>query len=311
MFSKILLPIANTPLSERAAQLGIALAQRIGAQTVVVHATDRPSSAEALDLLERFRPSTTAENANRALEPLLAHSSDPIRAIIDAAQAHACDLIVMGTHAREGLPRLLLGSVAEQVLRQSPLPVMLLRDAAQAPFEGNFQRLLIPVDGGVAGQVALETGIELARRLGAALILLHVVPEPMLLTGDFIGVGYVMPDWQGQHSTLKREGEALLASALARCGALKAETRLVPSLRRDVGTVILEVSKAEGVDLVIMGTHGRQGLERLLLGSVAEQVAHHAETPVLLARSIPASASQPAHVRGTVVLPHALQHDMG
>jgi nucleotide-binding universal stress UspA family protein len=299
MFSKILVPVVDTPVSQRAARLGFEFAWRLGSSLVIFHATDKPDTKAAQDLLEHWEEQ--AADTELRLETLLAQTSDVPRAIVDAAQVKGADLIVMGTHAREGLPRLLLGSVAERVLHSTPLPLMLVRDSADAQVTARFQRLLIPLDGSETSTLALEAGIDLAKRLGSGLVLLHVVPEPPLPTGDFIGAGYAMTDWESQYKASKHEGERILSDASARCGALEVRTKLLESDqlevgRRDPGTVILDVARLEQVDLIVMGTHARRGLDRLLLGSVAQRVAHHADVPVMLVRAIPLKTSETARV---------------
>jgi nucleotide-binding universal stress UspA family protein len=305
MFTRMLVPVVDTPLSQRAAQFGLEFAARLNASLVLFHATTNPDSSAAQTMLQAWEE--RGSDANVRLETLLAHSDDAPRAIVDAAQVRGADLIVMGTHAREGLPRLLLGSVAERVLHLTPLPIMLLRDTADPSSKTGFKHLLIPLDGSATSNLALETGIDLARRLGSSLTLLHVVPEPPLPTGDFIGAGYAVIDWQAQQNAAKRDGEHILADAATRCGALEMRTRLLEAQqlevgRRDAATVILEVAREEHSDLIVMGTHARRGLDRLLLGSVAERVAHHADVPVLLLRAIGIKDPETARVPvGTVL----------
>ncbi|NJK45193.1 MAG: universal stress protein, partial [Pleurocapsa sp. SU_196_0] len=126
MFSKMLVPVVDTPLSQRAAQFGLEFGSRLNASLVLFHATTNPDSSAAQTVLQAWE--ARASDAGVRLETLLAYSDDVPRAVVDAAQVNGCDLILMGTHAREGLPRLLLGSVAERVLHLTPLPIMLLRD---------------------------------------------------------------------------------------------------------------------------------------------------------------------------------------
>jgi nucleotide-binding universal stress UspA family protein len=298
MFSKILVPVVDTPLSQRAARFGFALAARLRASLVLVHATAHPGSAAALTLLadwEQFGADTAVP-----FETVLAPTDDAARAIADAAQVNGTDLIVMGTHAREGLPRLLLGSVAERVLGLTPVPVMLLRDTT--PEVAQFERVLVPLDGSATGNLALDAALDLAQRLGSSLTLLHAVPEPALLTGDFTGNGsYVDTDWPAELAALRRDGQLLLERTRAQCDSVKVRTQLLEPNertlgRRDVGSAILDVAREDKSDLIVMGTHGRRGLERLLLGSVAQTVAHHADVPVLLLNGVALKADHTAAV---------------
>lgn len=138
-----------------------------------------------------------------------------------------------------------------------------------------YERLLVPVDGSDAAMVALGEALSLAQRVNATIHALYAV-DPAHYHG-FTTEDLVL-------AALEREGEAALADVRERCQThdVPAETTLE---RGHPGDVILDYADTEGMDLVVMATHGRRGLDRFLLGSVTEHVIRHATVPVLTVRA--------------------------
>ena len=145
-----------------------------------------------------------------------------------------------------------------------------------------YKNILIPTDGSDASQVALEHGLGLAKSLGASVTILFAIENPFISTwGGFAPtdagtVSGIMTDLRGL-------GQRTLDAALetARGLGVTATPQLVEDLR--VPEAILETAKTH--DLIVMATHGRGGLERVLLGSVTDNVVRHSQTPVLVVRS--------------------------
>ena len=204
--------------------------------------------------------------------------------LADYAAVNQVKLIVMSTHGRRGLGRAWLGSVGDALLRRSPAPVLLVRpadDREVAAPEGP-PRILVPLDGSPLAEEILEHALVLGRPLGARYSLLLVV-NPLGLMGDLTpvvahGVGL------GAAAAHVEEARSYLAERarwLEHLG-LEAETKVVESER--IADTILAESARQGCAFVAMATHGRSGLSRFVLGSVAAQVVHGATTPVLLHR---------------------------
>jgi nucleotide-binding universal stress UspA family protein len=303
MFKRILIPIDDTKQSERAGRVGLEFAKRLEANVIVMHVTynqpvhgleseeieRRPYTNSARKLLGRW--ADLGVKVGVRMDTRLVDGPDVAQAIVELARETACELIVMGTHAREGLGRLLLGSVAERVTRLAPQPVMLLRNTEGAMPKDGFNRILVPIDGSVPANLALEHAKLLASRLGSSLILLHVIPDVSLPWGDVTGASHAATNWDALYADLHRNGERVIQEAQANAKSLEIQgavvkTRLVKARGQDVGTVILGIADEEHANLIVIGTHGRRGFDRLLLGSVAERVAHHAQIPVMLVRAI-------------------------
>lgn len=194
----------------------------------------------------------------------------PWAEIVEGLEKEGCDLCVMGTHGRSGLPRILLGSVAEKVVRHSPCSVLVVRpDSDVQP----FAHALVPTDLSASANDALELAAGLVRPDGA-LTLLHVLELPVPFSG-------ALP------AELACDVDGHAAAALG-----KAAARLAPRVRTRTCTrmgyagvqILATLDEDRSLDLVVMGSHGRTGIKRALIGSVAEKIVRHARCPVLVAR---------------------------
>lgn len=203
-------------------------------------------------------------------------------AILDYAAEHGIDLIVMGTHGRRGLRRLLLGSVAEEVVRLAPCPVLTVpeREMREGLAGDNVERIVVPVDFSQHAKLALAYARELAAVYGAHLHLLHVVDE--VVYPDFYPP--IMPS--GGSIT-----EELHDQSLERLrGLLTADTG--PEIEADVhvgagraAPAIADFAKDQAMDLIVIASHGLTGISHVLLGSVTEQVVRRAPCPVFTVKA--------------------------
>jgi len=197
----------------------------------------------------------------------------PGETIVESAESLGCDLIVMGTHGRRGISHLLLGSVAERVVRTSSVPVLTVRSDAAINPEG-ITRILVPHDFSEASATAIRYAADWALALGAEITLLHVV-EPVVYP-EFYAVD-VLPD--DLMSRLKTRSEEALHKAAAGL-AESVPTHTAVAVGRAADTITSYVD-SENFDLVVMATRGLSGLEHILLGSVAESVLRRCHAPML------------------------------
>jgi nucleotide-binding universal stress UspA family protein len=197
--------------------------------------------------------------------------------ILDYAAEIDADLIVMGTHGRRGAARLLLGSVAAEVVRRAKCPVMTLGHREDPKAIEAIERVLVPVDFSEHSHAAIRYAEELALQYEAGLQLLHVVEVP---TYPYF---YVPPEEEYVESRKDSAAQALneLASQLL-------STEVACSTHVENGRAASEItrfSEKHGSDLLVITTHGLSGLDRLLMGSTAEEVLSRVSIPVLTVKA--------------------------
>ena len=288
----ILLARDFSSVSNRALRYAFDLAARTGATLHVLHAEvlrradrseERPTPTTDLDALREDlkRTNTGSADAIDAVEvvEVVRRDISPGPAILDYAGERDIDLIAMGTHGRRGPSRLLLGSVAEEVARRADQPVLTVRGKTEndRPVSvGTLRRILVPVDFSAYSREALRTARDWAALYGASLDLLHVVEEdlhPAFYVGGVTSIYDAVPD-------LDDKVRAKLTSFAAEVddGDESVNTHVrTGSVANGITTFVEE----HDVDLVALSTHGRSGLERVFLGSVAEKVVRHVPCPVL------------------------------
>jgi nucleotide-binding universal stress UspA family protein len=292
MFQKILIPVDGSQCGDHAAQFGLEFAKRLGTRVVLTNALIEYATEK--DANRVTGPSREmAEKLGVQFEVRLAEGRflSIGDGIIEASQETNSELIIMGTHGREGIPRLLLGSVAEWVSRRASVPVMLIREQAQPISElPKLERILVAVDGSPQSDLALTTASDLACALGINLELIHVIPDiPAMYS--YTAYEYApMIDFEQYQHDLEAESQAIIAAALALLDAhtpkvADVRTARVPANGTRLGDAIIKTAKEHHADLIVIGTHGRSGVDLLLLGSVAERVSHRSEVPVLMIRA--------------------------
>jgi nucleotide-binding universal stress UspA family protein len=286
----ILVPLDGSVLAEHALPYALHLARAAGGRLVLIRATP----AAARDAAEAAL-AATAERlvaAGVPVEPQV-RAGEAGAVILEAARAREAGLIAMATHGRSGLGRWLYGSVADRVLRHADRPVLLVPAAcerrwppAQAPgaAPGPPRRVLVPLDGSGRAEAALEPAGAIADALGAGLLLAQAVPFP------------VVPSGSDQEDAPDAEVGAARGYLEEVAAPLRAAGRDV-EVRVEAGMVVPTLARLErerDVEAVAMATHGRSGLARVVLGSVATGVLQLARVPVLTVRPAPLSHTPPA-----------------
>jgi nucleotide-binding universal stress UspA family protein len=152
-----------------------------------------------------------------------------------------------------------------------------------------YQRILVPIDGSPTADRGLDEAIRLAALSGASIRLLHVLDAFSFATGLGFGVTYT-PDVL---SLLREGGEAILAERRGRVAAagVGVDSVLLEGLALPTADIVVGQCEAWKADLIVIGTHGRRGVRRLLLGSDAEQIVRSAKVPVLLVRADESTAT--------------------
>ena len=200
---------------------------------------------------------TRAGEQGVALEVLVRAAVSPYAGILEEAEALQPDLIVMGRHGATGLTRLLMGSVTARVIGHSPVNVLVVPPAAARQ---TFKRVFLAHDGSQYSAAAWEEALRLAAYFGAALIVATVAPD-------------------------READEALEITRTLRARAEQRGLTLdTMVLRGRPDEAIVSAARFKEADLIILGSHGRTGLKRLLMGSVAERVIGQAPCPVLVVK---------------------------
>jgi nucleotide-binding universal stress UspA family protein len=208
------------------------------------------------------------------------------RSIVQHAQEMNADLVIMCTHGHGGLRELLFGSNAQQALQQGTQSILLLfprEDDAVLPFK--LQRILVPLDGTAVHEPALPAAITIARTFGAELHLVLVIPTLATLSGEKAVSGLLLPSTTRALLDLSQQGAAdYLEQAIARCHAAGVVAQ-AEALRGDIVPVVLGLAERLNVDLIVLASHGRTGLDALFTGSVASRIAGRRIRPLLLVRA--------------------------
>lgn len=225
-------------------------------------------------------------------------------AIIDEARVRGANLIVMATHGRGGLGRLIYGSVAEAVVRDAPVPVLLVRAWHGGDVRARIAApgaIVAPLDGSALAETALPVARSLASALEAELALVRAVPPPdAALTPDGMAVALFTED----REAVTREANEYLARVAA--SLADSGIKVTTSVRVGVpASVITAVADERGAALTVLATHARTGLNRFFLGSVAEAIVRQGATPVLLVNpeyaqetALPLASARPAATDG-------------
>ena len=246
----------------------------------------------ATEYLNRVRQRLAGEGLD--VETVV-RGGEAAESLLDLADERGAYAIVLATHGRGGLRRLVLGSVAERLLHSATIPLMLVRaDIAQSPPAPTFNRVLVPLDGSPLAERVLDVAEEIAAD-GATLELVRV-EEPIVKMVD-LGQGAVpLAD-----EAATREAVAAAEEYLGRVAQRldQARNSVTTGVRvGDVAEEILAAGRDRAADLIVMATHGHTGPARWFLGSVADWVVRRSERPVLLvsARALAARAVGPFSV---------------
>jgi len=221
----------------------------------------------------------------------------PRLAIAEYAKEWRADLVVVGSHGASGLARFLLGSVAQETLRRSPCSVEIVRRAAQESATiSTKMKILLAIDGSESSMVAVRSVAGRPWPSGSQIRLISVVPLIAPL-GETIPIGPVYYPPSEVLEELQREARNRAEEAVARAHQTlsKAGIRPVKAESMPIGdarAVILDEAKSWGADLIVVGSHGYLGIDRLMLGSVSEAVAMHAHCSVEVIREPRLTASK-------------------
>lgn len=287
MYEQILFPTDGSDGSETALDHALDIAAAHGSTVHLLNVADTTRTSttriqgQIVDTLERKGQEVVGEAADRAerrdIDAITeVVQGEPYGTILEYADARDIDLVVMPTHGRDGLERYLLGSTTERVVRRSDVPVLTIPLNPADTIEYPYRDVLVPTDGSDCADRALGLGVDVATAGGTALHLLSVIS----LTAFGAEIGGVP-----RATTAAERAEELIEDAVsiakdAGVGTVSGTVERESSVSRAIRSYVDE----QGIDLVVVGTHGRTGFDRYVLGSVAEQLVRTASVPVLTVR---------------------------
>jgi len=284
---EILVPIDFSSASRATLVRAVGIARALGGQLTLLHVSEPPRYGGSMNELPGSIPPQipiAPEKLARRLQALARKSVPTALAgeilvgegvagetIVAVARQRRCRLIVSATHGYSGMKRMLLGSTAEYIVRHSPCPVLTIRrpNLGKAGGTGRIRSILSPVDLSAPSKEASSYATDLAVRLKAQLTLLNVVPPidaPGSTERAFAGAA--------------KQLEKLAAKVRPKLPQVK--SRIVIGTK--AAAAIVAEAAASSADLIVIATHGRGGLGRILLGSTAEGVIREASCPVLVVR---------------------------
>jgi nucleotide-binding universal stress UspA family protein len=293
MIKKILCAIDRSPSSLQAFGYAIALARwqsaRLNLLEVVEEAplpgvTRAPKSDgvpnETRTALERdLRRALTARRASDVKVEISLRKGTAVQEILAQAKTSRADLIVIGSHGRGGVQRLVLGSVAEKVLRLATCPVLTVRRGVRLVRRSRspFETILCPTDFSAAANKAVAYAKRLAQEADAKLILMTAVEWPF---GDEVSSGAVA---ELQKSIASNASDAL-TRLLPRPASNGPRAQAIVAVGK-ASAAIVKVARARSADLIVMGVSGRGALDVAILGSTTHHVIREGAWPVLTVRT--------------------------
>ena len=286
----IVVCIDFAPPSESALREAERIAAQEGAELTALHVIDANVVDEARSVIPTFTQGDAIERAQAHLDEWIQKTAEPgssvkpaialghpLDEIVKAVEEHDADLLVMGSkgvsHRNE-----VAGFIAAKCVRKAPSKVLLVREGHSGPFE----KIVACVDFSETSDRAIEQALHMARQDGAKLELIHVVRP---LQKGLVGMEYLLPKSgyseisSRVHADLESEMQARLNRFPEEAKGVDVDFRLIEDA--GIGGGVIRYLNEANADLVVLGTRGRTGLKRLLMGTVAEKVVHGSHCSVL------------------------------
>ena len=295
MFKHILVPIDGSVLAEAALPAAAFMAEKLQARITLIHVVEK-NAPEAVHGQAHLKQPHDAEHylkevAQRAFSKNIrvnchVHTNevdDVAGSIVAHAEELAYDLVIMCSHGRGAAFHLFLGSIAQSVIARGAQPVLITHPDEQGKSPTFFCRhILVPMDDNHEHAEALPVSKELARACSATLHLATVVPELTTLSGDKAVASRMLPGTTSQLLELATHDAEKYFQALEdglRQEGFEASAHV---LRGDPASVIVEAAERARIDLIVISTHGKTGMDAFWSGSVAHRICSQSRIPLLL-----------------------------
>jgi len=291
VISKILVPLDGSEAAEAVLPYVERIATAAHARVLLLAAVDRPRDwgedtggdlkgerHEAESYLRRLQARLASATGNDVEIDVVA--SPPAEAILTAAEKQEPDLIAMTTHGRSGIARWVMGSVAAKLLHATHTPMLVVRPPAEGK-QGDasaLTKILVPLDGSELSASVLPFAADLAKSLGASIVLFHAVFEPVM---TYPGAEAVFDP--GVFKGMEAGAHEFLASTASDLAAKGVKSDPVVVIGNATDGIVWAAERASA-GLIAMSTHGRSGIGRAVLGSVADAVVRRTSLPVIVVR---------------------------
>lgn len=294
MFKHILLPLDGSQLAESALPVVAYLANKLKAQVTLLHIIEKNAPAsihgqhhltnedEACQYLQNiaekaFSPELTVyrhvhtEEVSKVSQSIVQHSDEL-----------EPDLIVMCAHGEGGLRDVVVGSIAQQVIASGTIPVLLLQPEKDAAEFSSFERILVALDGNPEHESGYVLAAELAAELGAAVHLIQVVPTLSTLNPKQSATGTLLPKTTAALLEIDEDNASeYLEEKITRL--LKAGVTVSAEVERgDPARQVVQSADTQNSQLIVLGTHGKSGMNAFWAGSVAPKIVEQTHRPILL-----------------------------
>jgi nucleotide-binding universal stress UspA family protein len=295
MFKHILLPLDGSQLAETAIPVVAYLADKLKAQVTLLHVIEKNApetvhgqkhlvnEEEACEYLAQI----AEKHFPKDVEVYRHVHTDEVARVSASIVQHSDeldpDLIVMCAHGHEGLHDFVVGNIAQQVIAAGSVPVLLLqtRSGNDVQFTG-FEHILIALDGNTAHESGYEVAIELAEELRASVHLIQVVPTLSTLNIKHTATGTLLPATTA--ALLEIDEDEAVEYLEEKIKALQ-EKKLNVSAevkRGDPARQVVQSADANHSQLIVLGTHGKSGMNAFWTGSVAPKIVEQTQIPILL-----------------------------
>ena len=323
MFTKALVPLDGTEVSEaiipfitqfaRGLDIGIVLATAVELDPlregllnrIAGGMTDAPAADALRERIERDVKNRLEDLADRmALEGIAAETSvrfgPTSDSIIGMAQDSDCDLIAMSTRGRGVVSSGLLGSVTYKIMHESPIPVLAITpERARERWDTDYgiRQVIVPLDGSELAETALPYAAFIAGRMNMKMTLVRAMSLDNIAYSEGYNLGDILSEAEAE---IEADARRYLVSQSRRLRAegLDVETEI---LRGSASSEIADLARTTDHNMIALATHGRSGVSRLLMGSVAEAVVRASGDPVLVVRPSTAVTPDPARSNAPVV----------
>jgi nucleotide-binding universal stress UspA family protein len=291
VINEILVPLDGSPAAEAVLPYVERIATATSGRVLLLAAVDKPRDwggdtsgdlkgerHEAESYLRRLQAGLASATGGDVEIEVVA--SEPAAAVLAASEKRHPDLIAMTTHGRSGVARWVMGSVATKLLHATQAPMLVVRPPAEGK-QGDaaaLTKILVPLDGSELSASVLPFAADLAKSLGASIVLFHAVFEPVM---TYPGAEAVFDP--GVLKEIEAGAHEYLASAASGLTAKGVKANSVSAIGNATDGIVWAAER-EAAGLIVMSTHGRSGLGRIVMGSVADAVVRRTTLPVIVVR---------------------------